>query len=142
MFAVIVTAIEGHGTLLMLNSPFVRHRLFFARLPELLWQLRSAGASTCSPNVAPLLGVSALHLALIGALIIRAQYIPWWLGIILIIDGSGCVVTVLRPYLYPNVNVNYPSITALGELVFMVWLLIMGWRIKEPQPVVDVVRAP
>lgn len=29
----------------------------------------------------------AIHLMLIGALILRCLYIPWWLGIILIIDG-------------------------------------------------------
>jgi len=39
---------------------------------------------------------------------------------------------MLQPYLYPNVNVDYVSFTAIGELVFMLWLLIMGWRIKEP----------
>lgn len=74
----------------------------------------------------------AIHLMIAGCLIVRSNYIPKWLGLILILDGLGWIVTCLQPYLYPSVNVGFVSVTALGELIFMVWLLAMGWRIKEP----------
>ncbi|HEV3154533.1 MAG TPA: DUF4386 domain-containing protein [Candidatus Baltobacteraceae bacterium] len=73
-----------------------------------------------------------VHLLLIGALIVRASYVPWWIGVALIIDGGGWIVTELQPYLYPAVNVDFLFFTFFGELLFMLWLLIMGWRIQEP----------
>lgn len=73
-----------------------------------------------------------IHLILVGSLIVRARYIPWLLGIVLVIDGAGWIVTELQPYLYPNVNVDFLFVTFFGELLFMLWLLIFGWRIPEP----------
>ncbi len=76
----------------------------------------------------------AIHLVLVGYLIFRSSYVPKIIGIILIIDGLGWVIDGLQPYLYPNVDLGLLSLTSLGELVFMLWLLIMGWRVKEPSP--------
>jgi Domain of unknown function (DUF4386) len=73
----------------------------------------------------------AIHLVLIGYLIYRSTYVPKIIGIILVIDGLGWVIDGLQPYLYPNVDLGLLSLTSLGELVFMLWLLIMGWRIKD-----------
>jgi hypothetical protein len=73
-----------------------------------------------------------IHLIIVGALIVRSRYIPAWLGIVLAVDGLGWIVSVLQPYLYPNAQLAWLQITALGELIFMVWLLIAGWRLKEP----------
>jgi hypothetical protein len=78
------------------------------------------------------LTIFALHLILIGALIYRSRYIPKWLGVILIIDGLGWIVTPLQPYLWPRTNLDWVVVTALAEVIFMLWLLIWGWRIKEP----------
>jgi hypothetical protein len=33
---------------------------------------------------------------------------------------------------YPKAHLGFLFITFFGELVFMLWLLIMGWRLKEP----------
>ena len=49
------------------------------------------------------------------------------------IDGLGWMTDSLQAYFYPNANLKYLFITFLGELVFMLWLLIGGWRIREPQ---------
>jgi hypothetical protein len=78
------------------------------------------------------LTIFALHLIVIGGLIFRSGYIPKWLGVILVIDGLGWIVTPLQPYLWPNANLDWVIITAGGELLFMLWLLIFGWRLKEP----------
>jgi len=73
-----------------------------------------------------------IHLVLLGCLIYRSGYIPWILGILLVIDGLGWVTESLRPYLFPNAHLGFLFITFLGELFFMFWLLIRGWKIQEP----------
>ncbi len=78
--------------------------------------------------------IFAVHLLLLGYLIFRSGYIPKAIGILLAIDGLGWIVTGLQPYLYPNVNVDILFVTFFGELIFMLWLLIFGWRLKEPSP--------
>lgn len=75
----------------------------------------------------------SIHLVLIGYLIFRSRYMPAWLGVLLAIDGIGWLVMELQPYLYPNADLAFLWITSLGELVFMAWLIIRGWRIETPQ---------
>ncbi|MBD5656637.1 MAG: DUF4386 domain-containing protein [Candidatus Eremiobacteraeota bacterium] len=78
------------------------------------------------------LAIFGLHLLLVGGLIVRSRYMPWWLGILLIVDGLGWVVDSLQPYLYPDANLGFIFVTFFGEIVFMLWLLIRGWKIREP----------
>jgi hypothetical protein len=73
-----------------------------------------------------------IHLVLLGALIYRSGYIPRLIGVLLVIDGLGWLADNLRPYLYPNAHLGFLFVTFFGELVFMLWLLALGWRIKEP----------
>ncbi len=73
-----------------------------------------------------------IHLVLLGCLICRSGYIPWILGVILVINGLGWVIDSLSPYLFPNAHLGFISITFVGELFFMLWLLIRGWKIQEP----------
>jgi hypothetical protein len=72
-----------------------------------------------------------IHLLLVGALIVRSKYMPTWLGIVLLVDGAGWILMMLQPYLYPNAQLDWLQITALGELIFMAWLLIAGWRLTS-----------
>ncbi len=73
-----------------------------------------------------------IHLVLLGYLILRSGYIPAVLGVLLIIDGCGWVIDSLQPYFYPNAHLGFLFITFFGELVLMLWLLIRGWKIREP----------
>lgn len=73
-----------------------------------------------------------IHLVVLGCLIYRSGYIPRILGILLVIDGLGWLTESLRPYLFPNAHLGFLFITFLGELFFMFWLLITGWKIQEP----------
>jgi len=73
----------------------------------------------------------AIHLLLLGYLVIRSGYIPKVLGVLLIITGLGYLLTTLRPFLFPDINTDFAKYTFYGELVFMLWLLIKGSRIKE-----------
>ena len=72
-----------------------------------------------------------IHLVLLGYLICRSSYIPRIIGALLVVDGLGWMTNSLSPYLFPNAHLGFVSITFFGELVFMFWLLIRGWKIKE-----------
>ena len=76
--------------------------------------------------------IFGIHLVLLGYLIYRSGYIHWIIGILLIVDGLGWITDSLQPFLYPNAHLGFLFITFFGELVFMLWLLIMGWRLKVP----------
>jgi hypothetical protein len=79
------------------------------------------------------LGLFGIYLGLLGYLVYRSGYIPRILGILLAIAGLGWVIDTLRPYLYPNVDLGFIMIVAsVGELIFIFWLLLRGWKIQEP----------
>jgi Domain of unknown function (DUF4386) len=71
------------------------------------------------------------HLVLLGILVFIASYIPKLLGVLLIISGLGYLANGLKPFLFPNANIDFAVYTFYGELIFMLWLLIRGYRIKE-----------
>lgn len=73
-----------------------------------------------------------IHLVLLGYLICRSGYIPTLLGVLLVIDGLAWVVNCLQPYLYPNAHLRFLFIAFFGEVFLMLWLLIRGWKLKEP----------
>jgi uncharacterized membrane protein YuzA (DUF378 family) len=73
----------------------------------------------------------SLHLILLGILVIRSLYVPTIFGILLIITGVGYSLTTFKPFLFPNMNIDFASYTFYGEIVFMFWLLIKGWRVQR-----------
>jgi len=73
------------------------------------------------------------YLILLGFLVLKAKYVPKIMGWLLIIAGIGYVVGHLKVFLYPDLNTSFSMFTAMGELVFMLWLLIKGSRTKELQ---------
>jgi hypothetical protein len=76
--------------------------------------------------------IFGMHLVLVGYLIVRSTYIPKILGPILAIDGLGWITNGLQPYFFPTAHLDWIFYTFFGELVFMLWLLIGGWFVKEP----------
>ncbi len=76
------------------------------------------------------------HLIVIGHLIYRAGYFPKLLGILLFIGGLCYFINSITWFLFPAfVNRIYPAILipcSIGELLFSLWLLIKGIRIKQP----------
>ncbi|HXB45573.1 MAG TPA: DUF4386 domain-containing protein [Puia sp.] len=73
----------------------------------------------------------AFHLIMLGYLVFMSEYIPRIMGICLIIAGSGYLINTLQPFLYPKAKMDFITITYFGELIFMFWLLIKGWRITK-----------
>jgi len=69
----------------------------------------------------------------LAVLVIRSGFLPRFLGIWLIINGFAYVISsftgVLLPQ-YENIvsNITFPAL--LGELVFMLWLVIKGARVQ------------
>jgi hypothetical protein len=72
-----------------------------------------------------------VHLGLLGYLTYRSGYIPRAIGVGLGIAGLGYMVYYLQPYLYPDLDLPFLilTITGLGELALLFWLLARGSRI-------------
>jgi len=75
--------------------------------------------------------IFGIHLCLLGYLVYRSGYISRLVGVALAIAGAGYVIYHLRPYLYPDAQIGFVFAAFAGELVFVVWLAIWGWRIPE-----------
>ncbi len=74
----------------------------------------------------------SIHLVLLGYLVYRSGYIPRILGAVLVINGLGYLIDYgLRPYLFRKADLGFLIITYFGELIFMLWLLIRGWKTPE-----------
>jgi hypothetical protein len=72
-----------------------------------------------------------IHLGLLGYLVFRSNYNPKIVGVLLIIAGLGYLLSNLKPFLFPEIHLGFAEYTIYGELIFMLWLLIKGARIKE-----------
>ena len=64
-----------------------------------------------------------LHLIMLGCLIFKSDYIPKYLGFLLIIAGLSYFLESVEKILYPEVKLSISLITGWGELIFMFWLL-------------------
>ena len=69
----------------------------------------------------------------LAVLVIRSGFLPRFLGIWLIINGFAYLITSLTGLLLPKYenmvsNITFPAL--LGELVFMLWLIIRGARVQ------------
>jgi hypothetical protein len=78
----------------------------------------------------------SVHLVLLGYLIYRLGYIPKIIGVLLAIDGLAWAINILQPYLYPHAQLGFLFPIFFFEWIFMLWLLIAGWKLKEPAVVV------
>jgi hypothetical protein len=72
-----------------------------------------------------------IHMIILGYLVIKARYIPSVMGVLLMIAGVGYLLTTVRPYVFPRLNVDFARFTFYGELVFMLWLLFRGSKLGE-----------
>jgi hypothetical protein len=72
-----------------------------------------------------------VHLLLVGYLAFRSGYIPRVIAVCIGIAGFGWLADNIQPFLYPALKVNIGMYAGLGELVFMLWLLIKGPRLRQ-----------
>ncbi len=71
-----------------------------------------------------------IHLVLLGYLIFKSTYMPRIIGILIIADGLGWIISTMQPVVFPHVNLEFITITYFGELVLLFWLLIKGPKIQ------------
>ena len=70
-----------------------------------------------------------LWLLPMGYLVFKSGFIPRIVGVLLVITGVGYVVQSFAAFL--GYNVNIILFTGLGELVFLLWLLIKGVNVEQ-----------
>ncbi len=75
--------------------------------------------------------IFGLYLILLGYLVYKASYVPKIFGAILILAGASWMIDNLSTFLFPEINTQFLFIFTMGELIFMLWLLIKGSRIKK-----------
>ena len=94
---------------------------------QVLYQLFSAQTTT---SVA--LTFFGVHLLVMGAVIWRSSHIPRWTGVAVALAGAAYVILYAAQYFAPHLSLDWLMLFALGELIFMGWMLIMGRRLEEP----------
>jgi Domain of unknown function (DUF4386) len=72
-----------------------------------------------------------IYLILLGYLVFEAVYVPKIFGILLILAGFGYLISSLGLFLFPDLNTAFLSVTFFGELIFMIWLLVKGYKVKD-----------
>jgi hypothetical protein len=75
------------------------------------------------------LALFGLHLLVIGYLAYKSGYVPRWLGIVVAIAGFGYLFDGVATALSLGLTTKVASITFIGEVVFLVWLLVKGRRV-------------
>jgi Domain of unknown function (DUF4386) len=77
-----------------------------------------------------------VHLLLIGLLIIRSRYFPAWIGLLIVLAGSGYIINSFMALLLPNLDLGpwllLPGL--VGEGALTLWLLIIGVKETECTP--------
>lgn len=71
-----------------------------------------------------------IYLFLLAYLAFKAPYVPKIIGAFLVIAALGYLIDDLKYFFYPNFDTGFLWFTFFGELTFMFWLLIKGWRIR------------
>jgi hypothetical protein len=73
-----------------------------------------------------------IYLLMLAWLVFRSTYVPKILALPLVIAGLGWIIYEVVPFFVPGIDLGLLFIAFMGELVFMVWLLVRGWKIQEP----------
>ena len=75
------------------------------------------------------------HLFVLGYLVFKSGYIPKILGVLLIIASLGYLIVNFGNFLFPDYEAIILKVftlpNALGELLFMLWLLLKGVNVEQ-----------
>jgi Domain of unknown function (DUF4386) len=74
------------------------------------------------------LGVFGFHLLLIGWLAFTSRFVPRLIGVLVAIAGAGYLIDSLGGLLFARYTFELASVTFIGEVVLMVWLLVFAAR--------------
>jgi len=77
-----------------------------------------------------------LWLIPLGLLIYKSGFIPWIIGLVLVVGGIAYMVDSFTFLLFPAYD-SIPSgliiVASLGEIAIMLWLLIIGVKVPKPR---------
>jgi hypothetical protein len=71
----------------------------------------------------------------LGYLVYRSGFLPWWLGILLIIDFVSVMIWFLQFFLLPGYDaITYPglAVSFIAEVSLTLWLLVKGVKVNGP----------
>jgi hypothetical protein len=74
------------------------------------------------------LGLFGLHLLLIGWLAFVSGFVPRFVGLLVALAGTGYLVDSFGGFLYATYTFDLASLTFIGEVVLMIWLLLFAVR--------------
>jgi hypothetical protein len=74
------------------------------------------------------LGLFGFHLLLIGWLAFTSRFVPRFIGVLVAIAGAGYLIDSLGGLLSAGYTFELASVTFIGEVVLMVWLLVFAAR--------------
>jgi len=72
--------------------------------------------------------VFGMHLVFVGLVILRADFMPSWLGILVLIAGLGYMIDSFGVLLSPDYTMVISLVTFVGEVILIFWLFIRGGR--------------
>jgi hypothetical protein len=78
------------------------------------------------------LGLFGIHLMLIGWLALISGFVPRFIGVLVAISGAGYITDSLGRLLVSSHLFEVASVTFVGEVVLMVWLLVFAARRAVP----------
>jgi len=81
------------------------------------------------------LGLFGCHLLCLGYLVMRTKLFPGFLGALIVIAGLGYLADTLGAVLIPQYDVNLASVTFIGEVVLIGYLLWLGLKRSERRAV-------
>ena len=73
-----------------------------------------------------------IHLVLIGYLVFGSGIVAKVIAILLAVAGLGYLVDSFASILVPDYSISVGSVTFIGEVVFIFWLLITGGKASKP----------
>jgi hypothetical protein len=72
-----------------------------------------------------------LWLLPMGYLVFRSGFLPWILGILLVIGCVGYLIQSVAAFLFPSFTFQVALFTFWGEVLFPLWLLIRGVNVEK-----------
>jgi hypothetical protein len=75
-----------------------------------------------------------IHLALLGYLSLKSDFIPRVIGVLLLVAGAGYAFDTVAAVLGLEIF-RIAAFTFLGELLLALWLLVAGRRLRAVDPV-------
>ena len=66
-----------------------------------------------------------------GYLVFKSGFLPRIIGVLLIIAGVGYILDSVALFILPELNIDISQFTFIGELLWLLWLLIKGVNVEQ-----------